>query len=394
MKLARRITSIDESGTLAVTEKAAQLRAQGIDVVSLSAGEPDFDTPQNIKDAAAAALKKGFTKYTAASGIPELKRAVAEKFQRDNGLTYDPSQIVISCGCKHSIYNALMVVLEEGDECVIPAPYWTSYPDMVKLTGARPMIVQTQESSGFKMSAEALDRAVTPRTRMLILCSPCNPTGIVYTADELRAIAEVCAKRDILILSDEVYEKLVYDGATHTSIARFAYDRTIVVNSVSKTYAMTGWRIGYLAGPREIARAASKLQSQATSNPTSIAQYASVEALRGDQSSIAKMVQEYRRRRDYVHQRLNGMPGVSCLKPDGAFYVFPNVSRLYGRSRGGRPVTDSFSLSTLLLEQAHVALVAGAAFGSDQHLRISYATSMEQLQKAMDRMEQFFASLQ
>lgn len=393
MKLAKRITSIEESKTLAVTEKAGQLKAKGIDVVGLSAGEPDFDTPENIKEAAAAALKKGHTKYTAASGIPELKKAVAEKFQRDNGLTYDPSQIVVSCGCKHSIYNALMVALEEGDECVIPAPYWTSYPDMVMLTGAKPVIVDTKESAGFKMSADALDRAITPRTRMLILCSPCNPTGIVYSAEELKAIAEVCTKRNILILSDEVYEKLVYDGATHMSIATFAHDRTIVVNSVSKTYAMTGWRIGYLAGPKEIARAASKLQSQATSNPTSIAQYASVEALRGDQSSIAKMVEEYRRRRDYVYGRLNKMPGVSCLKPDGAFYAFPNVSRLYGKSCRGHPVSDSFTLSTLLLEHAHVALVGGSAFGSDQHLRISYATSMEQLQKAMDRMEQFFASL-
>ena len=338
--LSKRASEAEESVTLAITAKANQMREQGIDVISFSAGEPDFDTPEHIKKAATDALAKGQTKYTPASGLPALRKAIAAKFLKDNGLTYDPAQIVVSCGAKHSLYNVMQAILEEGDEAIIPAPYWVSYPAMVKCAGATPVIVNTQERNGLKMTADELRKAITERTKCLILCSPSNPTGMVYSEAELKAVAEVCLEKDILVISDEIYEKLVF-GVPFASIATVApklRDKCIVVNGASKAYAMTGWRIGYAAGPKDIMTAVGRMQSQSTSNATSIAQYATIAALEGDQGCVEKMRLEYAKRRDYIVGRLRKIPGVSCGEPQGAFYVFPNVSSLYGKKYQGRPL--------------------------------------------------------
>lgn len=396
MRLARRITEMEESATLAVTEKAAQLRAQGVDVVSLSAGEPDFDTPEHIKAAALDALKKGYTKYTAAAGILPLRKAVSRKLERDNHLTYDPSQILISCGCKHSIYNALQTLLEEGDEAIVPAPYWTSFPEMVKSTGARPIIVETFEADGFKLTPAKLEHVIRSKTRMLILNTPSNPTGMVYSGEELRSLAHVLERTNIFILSDEVYEKITYGDVEHQSIAALfpsLKERTVVVNSVSKTYAMTGWRIGYMAGPKEVIEGAAKLQGQSTSNPNSMAQYASLAALEGDQSCVEVMKAEYRRRRDTVVSRLRSIPGIFCREPQGAFYAFPRIGSFFGRSYRGRRIGDSVSFAEALLETAGVAVVPGAAFGADAYVRLSYATSLERLTEGLNRLERFVREL-
>jgi len=394
--LARRTFEVEESTTLAVAERAARLKASGVDVVSFAAGEPDFDTPEHIKKAAVDALAKGYTKYTPSSGIPALRAAVAAKFRRDQGLDFDPAQVLISCGAKHAIYNAIHAILDPGDEAVVVAPYWTSYPEMVKTADARPIIVPTTESSGFKLAARDLAAAVTPRTKILIHCSPGNPTGGVYTRAELEAIARVVVNRGLFVISDEVYEKLTYGATPHISIATLGPDireRTIVVNSCSKTYSMTGWRIGYSAGPPDVMAAAAKMQSQATSNPTSIAQHAAVAALQGDHAFLAPMVEEYRRRRDAIVARLRAMPGVSVVEPEGAFYVFPKVSALYGRRFRDRPVQNSTDLADLLLDEAHIAVVPGAGFGNDAHLRISYATSPAKITEGMHRMEQVLRAL-
>jgi aspartate aminotransferase len=393
--LSRRASEVEESITLAITEKANQLRAQGVDVLSFSAGEPDFDTPEHIKQAAKAALDKGLTKYTAASGIPALKKAIARKFEKDNGLAFDPSQVVVSCGAKHSIYNVLQAMLEEGDEAIIPSPYWVSYPEMVKCAGAKPVILRTEEADGFRMRPEALRRAITPRTKLLILCSPSNPTGMVYPAGELRAVADILAEKDVFVLSDEIYEKLCY-GVAFSSVAAARpemKDLAIVVNGASKAYAMTGWRIGYAAGPKEIMAAAGRMQSQSTSNATSIAQHAALAALEGDQSCVEAMRQEYHKRRDYIVGRLRAIRGFHCGEPQGAFYVFPRVSALYGRSSGGRRIAGSASFAEALLERAHVAVVPGSGFGSDDHIRLSYATSMEKIREGLDRLEGFVRDL-
>ena len=380
---------------MAMSEKAAKLRAEGVDIISFSAGEPDFDTPEHIKQAAVEALKAGKTKYTAATGLPELKKAIISKLDRDNGLTYTPKQVVVSCGAKHSLYNIAMATLEEGDEAIIPAPYWVSYPAMVKLAGAKPVIVQTREKEGLKITPDDLRKAITPRTKLVILCSPSNPTGMVYTKDELAALAEVIREADLLVVSDEFYEKLCY-GVSFASIATVhpdMKDRTIVVNGHSKAYAMTGWRIGYAAGPAEIMAAAGKIQSQATSNPTSIAQYAAVAALEGDPSCIDRMRAEYIKRRDLIIGRLNKIPGISCMMPEGAFYAFARVSGLYGKSFKGNPISGSVDLGTALLEHAHIAAVPGLGFGSDEYIRFSYATSMEKISQGMDRLEAFVGKL-
>lgn len=395
IKLSRRATEVEESVTLAMTEKANQLRAQGVDVISFSAGEPDFDTPEHIKKAAIDALQKGQTKYTAATGLPALKKAIAKKFERDNGLVYDPAQVVVSCGAKHSLYNVMQALLEEGDEAIIPAPYWVSYPAMVKCAGAKPVIVPTEEKDGLKVRPESLRRAITPRTRLFVLCSPSNPTGMVYSADELKALIEVLLETDVLVLSDEIYEKLCF-GVPFTSIASLHPDmkeRTIVVNGCSKTYAMTGWRIGYAAGPREIMAAAGRMQSQSTSNATSIAQYAAIAALEGDQSCVEKMRAEYAKRRDYIVSRLRAIPGVACGEPQGAFYVFPRVSAFYGKKHRGQAITGSLALSEALLAHAHVATVPGSGFGGDGYIRLSYATSMEKIREGLDRLEKFVREL-
>jgi aspartate aminotransferase len=386
-KISRRAASLSPSLTLAIDSKAKAMKAEGIDVVGFGAGEPDFDTPQHIKDAAARALAEGFTKYTPASGIPELRQAVADKFKRDNGLSYKPSQCIISCGGKHSCYNVFMALCEEGDEVIIPAPYWLSYPEMVKLAGATPVILPTTDQTEFKVTPAQLRDAITPRTRLFVLNSPSNPTGTVYTPEEIKALGDLCVEKGVLILSDEIYEKLVYDGAQHVSVASFSpkhYDHTIIVHGLAKAYSMTGWRLGFTAAPEPIARALDAIQSHSTSNPTSFAQKGGVAALNGPQDHLVGWVGEYAKRRSYAHQRLNQMPGITCVNARGAFYLFPNISRL------GLSSTD---FCARLLEQEKVAAVPGIAFGADDYIRISYATSMATIEKGLDRLERFVKSL-
>jgi len=388
MKLASRVSLIKPSPTLVITAKAAALRAEGRDIVDFGAGEPDFYTPEHIKAAAIQAVESNFTRYTAVGGIDELKDAIIRKLQKDNHLSYRRSEIVVSCGAKHTLFNLAQVLFEEGDEVVIPGPYWVSYPDLVLYTGAQPVIVNTREQDGFKLTPEGLERAITERTRALIINSPSNPTGSAYTREELAALAEVVLRHSMMIISDDIYEKILFDGLDFWNIAAVApalKDRTIVVNGVSKAYAMTGWRIGYAAGPEAVIAAMGKIQSQSTSNPASISQKAAVEALTGDQRVISEMVKEFQRRRDYIVSVLNSFNGVSCLKPQGAFYVFPNVSTLYGLSCGDRKINDSAAMAEYLLEEAEVAVVPGAAFGDDRYIRISYATSMELIEKGLER---------
>ncbi len=396
MGIAKRARAIKPSPTLAVAAKAKAMKAQGIDVVDFGVGEPDFDTPENVKEAAIRAIRDGYTKYTPAGGTDELKDAVIEKFKRDNGLAYERSQVLISCGAKHSLYNIAEALFDPGDEVIIPAPYWVSYPDQVLLNDAQPVIVATTEEEGFRISADALARAVTKKTKALILNSPSNPTGLAYDRKTLEAIAKLAVQHDFYVISDEIYEKLLYDGFTHVSIASLGdaiKERTITVNGVSKSHAMTGWRIGYAAGPKDVIAAMANIQSQSTSNPTSISQKAAVEALRGPQDCIGIMNAEFDKRRRYMIERLNAMPGVSCLMPVGAFYAFPRTAALYGKSLAGRRVANSSDLASLLLDEAQVALVSGDAFGADPYIRLSYATSLESIRKGLDRMEQTIARL-
>jgi aspartate aminotransferase len=388
--LSNRARNLKPSPTLAITAKAKSMTAQGIHVVSFGAGEPDFDTPDNIKRAAVKAIEGGFTKYTAAGGIDELKDAVIQKFKRDNQLTYKRSQILISCGGKHAIYNLAQALFDQGEEVIIPAPYWVSYPAIVELADATPVILETKEKDDFKIKPDDLIRAVTPRTKALVLNSPSNPTGSGYTKADLEKIAEIAVSKNIFVLSDEIYEKIVYDGFRFVSIASLGEEirkRTLIVHGVAKTYAMTGWRIGYTAGPEEIITAMTNIQSQSTSNPNSIAQKASVEALLGPQQEVDRMVSAFNRRRDYIVDRLNGMKGVSCYKPVGAFYVFPNFSSYYGRSYQGRKIANSSDLGAFLLEVARVAVVPGIEFGADAFQRLSYAASMEDITEGLNRIE-------
>lgn len=392
MKLSKRIQKIGPSPTLGITAKAKKMRADGIDVVGFGAGEPDFDTPSNIKDAAKNAIDAGFTKYTPTSGIPELKAAICEKFKKDNGLDYKPEEILVSCGAKHSIFNIILALCEEGDEVILPSPYWVSYPEMIKLAGATPLIIKTTQQNDFKITPEQLQKSVTPKTKLIIINSPSNPTGMVYSKEELQSIAKIIAEKGIYCISDEIYEKIIYDGREHVGIAstgRKIKEMTIVVNGFSKSYSMTGWRVGYAAGPREIIGAMSNLQDHSTSNPTSISQKAALEALHGPQESVAKMAQAFKERRDYIVERLNAIEGLSCLKPEGAFYVFPDVSGIIGKKYDGKPIKDSFSLTELLLTEAKVAVIPGAVFGADRNLRLSYAASKENIVKGLDRIEEF-----
>lgn len=388
MKLASRIGKIKPSPTLAITARAQALKAGGRDIIGFGAGEPDFDTPEHIKKAAIVALEEGFTKYTPVGGIDELKDAIAVKLREENNLSYSRSQIFVSCGAKHTLFNLAQVLFEEGDEVLIPAPFWVSYPDIVVLSGATPVIVPTKESEGFKLRGLDIKKYLTIRTKAIIINSPSNPTGVTYTRDELNELAEVIEKSGILVISDDIYEKIRYDGSPFANMAMLNDEmrkRTIVVNGVSKSYAMTGWRIGYAAGPEEIIGAATGYQSQNTSNPTSIAQKAAVAAINGRQDSVSMMVGEFKKRRDYIVDVLNDIAGVSCMKPQGAFYVFPNVSQLYGMSFRGRSILSSAELSEYLLEEADVAVVPGIPFGSDNHIRLSYATSMINLEKGLAR---------
>ena len=396
MRLAARIAKIKPSETLAITAKTNSLRAQGRDVIGFGAGEPDFDTPVNIKNAAIKAIESGFTKYTPVGGIDELKDAIVAKLKRDSGLEYKRSQIVVSCGAKHTLYNLAQALFDKGDEVIIPAPYWVSYPDIVILAGGRPVIVNTKEKDGFKMKPEQLKAAITKRTRAVIINSPSNPTGAAYSPEELKAIAAVLMDKDILVISDDIYEKIFYANFPFADIASVESkmkDKTVVVNGVSKTYAMTGWRIGYAAGPEEIVAAINKIQSQNTSNPTSISQKAAVEAISGDQSVVEKMVREFQKRRNVIVDALNDIPGVRCFSPEGAFYVFPNVSNIYGRSYKGKKITSSAELIDYLLDEANVAAVPGAAFGSDDHIRLSYATSLANIEEGMKRIKNAVAKL-
>ena len=396
MRLSKKTYSVKPSPTLAIDAKAKSLKASGVDVISFGVGEPDFDTPENIKEAAIKAIRSGFTKYTPVGGTDELKTAIIEKLKKDNGLIYEKNEIIVSCGAKHCLYNIAEALYDVGDEVILPAPYWVSYPDQIVLNGAAPVIVKTDEGNAFKITPEILEANLSKKTKALILNSPSNPTGLAYDRKSLEAIAEIAVKHDFYIISDEIYEKLIYDGFEHVSIASLSDEikqRTLVVNGISKSYAMTGWRIGFAAGPKDIINAMTNIQSQSTSNPTSISQKAAVEALTGTQDFILKMVSEFDKRRKYMVERLNMIKGVSCIKPVGAFYAFPNVSSYYGRSFKGNSIKSSMDLSAYLLDEAKVAVVPGAAFGDDRYIRLSYATSMENIQKGLDRIESALSNL-
>jgi aspartate aminotransferase len=386
-RISQRAASLSPSLTLAIDSKAKQMKAEGQDVVGFGAGEPDFDTPQHIKDAAAKALADGFTKYTPASGIPELRQAIADKHKRENGLTYKPSQIIVSCGGKHSCYNVIIATCQEGDEVIIPAPYWLSYPEMVKLAAAKSVIIETSDKTEFKVTPAQLRAAITPRTRLFILNSPSNPTGCVYTPDEVKALGDICVEKGVLIMSDEIYEHLLYDGAKTRSVASFSpahQEHTIIVHGFAKAWSMTGWRLGWCAAPEPIAKAIDAIQSHSTSNPTSFAQKGAVAALTGSQDHLPKWLAEFARRREFAWKKLNNIPGISCVNAKGAFYLFPNIAKT------GLKSTD---FCAKLLEAQKVAAVPGIAFGADDYLRISYATSMANIEKGLDRIDQFVRSL-
>jgi len=385
--IAHRAASIKPSPTLAVTAKAAELKAAGRDIIALSAGEPDFDTPEHIKEAAIKAVRDGKTKYTAAGGMPELKQAIADKFRRENNLNYHPDQILVSCGAKHSIYNLMQALLNPGDEVIIPAPYWVSYPDMVKLAGAEPVVVQAGIEQRFRITDKQLEGAITDNSRLLVLNSPSNPTGVSYSDTELKALAAVLMVHpDIAILTDDIYEHILWGQNSFSNIINICpelSDRTVVVNGVSKAYSMTGWRIGFLGGPQALVQAAQKIQSQSTSNPSSISQYATLAALNGDKTYINESTAIFKQRHDFVHAGLNAIEGVECTPSDGTFYSFPNMGGVINRLDG---VSNDVQLGEFLLERAEVALVPGSAFGANGYLRLSYATSMENLEAAINRL--------
>lgn len=387
MEISERAAQLTPSLTLSIDSKAKAMKAEGLDVCGFGAGEPDSDTPEHIKRAAIEALEAGFTKYTPNAGIPELRQAIADKLAADNGLNYRAGQIVVSNGAKHACYNAILATCQPGDEVIIPAPYWVSYPDMVRLVGAEPVIVPTSERNAWKMRPEDFENAMTPRTKMLIMNSPSNPTGSVYTREELEAIVNVAAEEDIYILSDEIYEKLVYDDAKHVSIgslSKEAYDLTITVNGFSKSYAMTGWRLGYLAAPDAVVRAVDSIQSHTSSNPSSFSQYGALAALKGDQQPLADMREEFDMRRNYMFDRISKISNVTAIKPKGAFYILVNISQLGLTSQ---------NFADRLLSKANVAVVPGAAFGDDRTVRFSYATSLDVIKKGLDRFQDFCRTL-
>lgn len=383
IKLAARVGEVPPSITLAIAAKAKAMRAEGIDVCSLSTGEPDFDTPEHIKAAAKQALDAGKTKYGPVAGEPQLKAAIARKLQSDNNLHYQPENIIVTNGGKHSLYNLMMALIEPGDEVIIPAPYWVSYPEMVKLASGKPVIIRTDASTGYKITPEQLNRAITPKTKLFVLNSPSNPTGMVYTRAEIQALAEVIVDRDILVVSDEIYEKIIYDGAEHVSIGSLGqeiFDRTIVSSGFAKGYSMTGWRIGYLAGPIELIKATSTIQGHSTSNVCTFAQYGAIAALESSQESVEKMRLAFADRREVIFELLDAIPGISCIKPDGAFYMFVNISKT-GMS--------SLEFCDAFLEQQQVAVIPGIAFGADDHIRLSYATDLGTIKKALERLDKF-----
>ena len=385
--VAQRAANIKPSPTLAVTAKAAELKAAGRDIIALSAGEPDFDTPEHIKEAASKAIRDGKTKYTAAGGMPELKQAVADKFRRENSLVYEPGQILVSCGAKHSIYNVMQALLNPGDEVIIPSPYWVSYPDMVKLAGAEPVVTRAGIEQRFKITGKQLERSITENTRLFMINSPSNPAGVSYSDAELEDIAAVLVERpEVVVLTDDIYEHILWGQDGFRNIVNVCPElagRTVVVNGVSKAYSMTGWRIGYLGGPPALVRAAQKIQSQSTSNPSSISQYATLAALNGDQTYINESTAIFKQRHDFVRAGLNGIDGVECTASDGTFYSFPNMQGVIDKLDG---ISNDIELGAYLLEQAEVALVPGSAFGAKGYMRLSYATSMENLETAIDRL--------
>jgi aspartate aminotransferase len=398
--LADRMKTLAPSSTLAVQARAKELRARGVDVISFGAGEPDFDTPERIKDAAVQAMRRGLTKYTEVGGVPELRAAVCAKLKRDNGLDYEPADIVVSVGAKHTLFNVVVALVNPGDEVLVPSPYWVSYPEQARLLGGVPVQVPTSEATGFDLDPDRLAAAVTPRTKLIVLNSPNNPTGAVFSRAALEAVARVAVERRLWVVSDECYEALTFEGR-HLSIASFGPDikaRTIVVNTCSKAYAMTGWRIGYAAGPRALIRAMTDVQSQVTSNPSSIAQWAAVEALTGPQDEVAKMAGEFDRRRRLIIAGLNALPGIRCVLPRGAFYAFANVSGLFGKTwrkpdGAGVSLASSLDVTAFLLEAARVAVVPGRDFGSDAHVRLSYATSDALISEGLARMADALATL-
>jgi len=398
LRVSRRVASSCESATLALTARVQELRRQGVDVVGFGAGEPDFPTPEPVKRAGVAAIESNFTKYTHSSGMPELREGIAKRFLADYGLTYDPSQIIVSCGAKQAIYNALATLCDDGDEVLIPAPYWVSYPDMVRLVGGVPVVVPTSPERGFKATIDDLERATTPRTRILVLNSPGNPTGAVYSAAELKPIGAWLAENRIAVISDDIYGSLVYGGRSFASVAAVVPETiplAVLVNGASKAYAMTGWRIGWAAGPKEIVAAMARVQGQTTSNPSSVAQKAALAAVTGDQKAmIEPMRAEFDRRRRVMTARLNAIPGIRCHEPEGAFYCFPEISELFSRTApDGARIGNADRFAEAALEGARVALLSGAPFGAPHHLRLSYATSLGEIERGLDRLESFVRSL-
>ena len=396
-RLAKKIRTISPSLTLAISAKAKQMKAAGEDVINFGVGEPDFSTPEHIVEAAKTALDKGQTRYTPSSGILELRQAICSKFRRDNGLEYEPSQIIVSSGAKHSIFNACYALLDEGDEVIIPAPYWLTYPEVVKVCGGVPVFIEASKEAGFKITPKQLKAAITPKTKLFIFNSPCNPTGTVYNEKEVRALAAVCEEAGIFVLADEIYEKLVYTEVKPFSMAAVSdkmKDHTITVNGVSKTYAMTGWRIGYLAAPADIAKAIDSFQSHATSNANSIAQYATIKALNSPEESVQEMVAEFSRRRLAMIERISEMKGIYCVVPEGAFYVMLVVNSTYGKKFGGKQINNSVDFADALLDATKVAVVPGAAFGADDCVRLSYSLSMRDMLEGLQRIDAFVRNLQ
>ena len=391
MKLSNRVLELKPSATLTITAKAKELKAQGIDVIGFGAGEPDFDTPDNVKEEAIKAIEDGFTKYTVVGGIEELKEAIVNRLKQDHGLNYKKEEIIISCGAKHTLYNLTQALFEKGDEVIIPSPYWVSYPDQITLTGAKPVILETYEDNQFKIVPEELKSCIGENTKALILNYPNNPTGSTYNEDELRVIVDICLENDLIIISDEIYEKIVYGDLKHTPVATLSEEAkkaTFLVNGVSKSHSMTGWRIGFAAGDKNVISAMSKLQGQSTSNPTSIAQMAAVEALNGPQKIVSERTREFQRRKNYIVTRLNNIEGFHCFDPLGAFYVFPSIHGFIGKQHNGKVINNSIEFTEFLLEVAKVAVVPGIAFGKENFLRISYATSMKNIEEGMDRIEE------
>ena len=393
MEYSRKAKNINPSITLAITAKAKALKAEGVDVVSFGAGEPDFNTPKNIIDAAIRAMEEGKTKYTPTAGIIELREAICNKLEKDNNLKYNPNQIIVSTGAKQCLADVFMAILNPGDEVIVPTPYWVSYPELIKLADGTPVFVEANEKAGYKYTIEDLEKVVTDKTKALVLNSPNNPTGTIYQKEELEVIAEFAKKHDILIISDEMYEKLIYDGEKHISIASLsqdAYERTVVINGVSKAYAMTGWRIGYAAAKEEIIKLMVSVQSHVTSNPNSIAQYASVEALNGPTDELVKMIAEFDNRRKFMVKRIGEMEGLDIIYPKGAFYLMINVSSVYGKAINGKTINSSLDFSAELLE---VAVIPGAAFGLDKFIRLSYATAQKDIEEGLNRIENFIKKL-